>query len=70
MNKKDFRNYEILTPEFIGYCTYRIYRDNLASLCNQHKINLNHHDALSDAIACAQLFNLHLNNNSYINGIK
>lgn len=62
--------YDIPSPEFIGHCTYRIFRDNLASLCNQYKINLNHHDALSDARACAQLFNLHLNNNLNINGSR
>ena len=27
--------YEIPTPEFTGHCTYRIFGDNLASLCNQ-----------------------------------
>ena len=56
--------YEILSPEFTGHCTYKIYGDNLASLCRQYKIHLNHHDALSDAKACAELFNLHLNNNT------
>ena len=53
--------YDILVPEYIKHCTYKIYRDNLASLCMKHKIPLNHHDALSDAMACAKLFNLHLN---------
>lgn len=52
--------YEISSPEFIGHCTYRIYGDNLASLCGKYNIPLNHHDALSDARACAELFNLHL----------
>jgi DNA polymerase III subunit epsilon len=67
--KQTLDYYEISSPEFTGHCTYRIYGDNLASLCCQHKINLNHHDALSDAKACAQLFNLHLNNN-LINGSR
>lgn len=62
--------YNIPSPEFIGHCTYRIFGDNLASLCNQYKISLNHHDALSDAKACVQLFNLHLNNNLNINGTR
>ena len=52
--------YGIANAEFSGHCTYKIFRDNLASLCNQHKIGLNHHEALSDAKACAELFKLHL----------
>ncbi|MDI9366045.1 MAG: exonuclease domain-containing protein [Flavobacterium sp.] len=68
--KQTLDYYEISTPEFTGHCTYRIFGDNLASLCNKYKINLNHHDALSDARACAQLFNLHLNKNLNFNGIR
>ncbi len=68
--KQALTYYEISVPFFRGYCTYRIYGDNLASLCRIHNINLNHHDALSDAMACAQLFNLHLNNNLNINRSK
>lgn len=68
--RKTIEYYDILSPEFTEHCTYRIFRDNLASLCNQYKINLNHHDALSDAKACAQLFNLHLNKNLNFNGIR
>jgi len=56
--------YEISTPEFTGHCTYKIYGDNLASLCRQYKIHLNHHDALSDAKACAELFLIHLKENN------
>lgn len=52
--------YGISTPDFTGHCTYRIFGDSLASLCNQHKITLNHHDALSDAMACAKLYKLYL----------
>lgn len=48
------------TPEYEKHCTYRIFKQNLASLCSQHKIALNHHDALSDAKACAELFLMHL----------
>jgi DNA polymerase-3 subunit epsilon len=68
--KQTLEYYSISTPEFTGHCTYRIFRDNLASLCKAHEIYLNHHDALSDAMACAQLFNLHLNNNLNIHGSK
>ena len=52
--------YDIAPPKYRGHCTYRIFGDNLASLCKKHKIPLNHHDALSDAMACAELFKLHL----------
>jgi|ERR1035437_852367 DNA polymerase-3 subunit epsilon len=52
--------YDIAPPKYRGHCTYRIFGDNLASLCNEYKIPLNHHDALSDARACAKLFKLHL----------
>uniref|UniRef100_UPI00404973E6 exonuclease domain-containing protein n=1 Tax=Gelidibacter sp. TaxID=2018083 RepID=UPI00404973E6 len=60
--KQTLEYYEISSPEFTGYCTYRIFGDNLASLCNQYKINLNHHDALSDAKACSELFKIYINN--------
>jgi DNA polymerase III subunit epsilon len=53
--------YDILVPDYFKHCTYKIYRDNLASLCMKHQIPLNHHDALSDALACAELYELHLN---------
>lgn len=56
--------YDIEPPEYTGHCTYRIFGDNLASLCQKYRIPLNHHDALSDALACATLFQLHLNNNN------
>lgn len=60
--KKTLDYYGIQTPKYDKHCTYRIFRQNLASLCNQYKISLNHHDALSDAKACAELFLIHLNN--------
>jgi DNA polymerase III subunit epsilon len=59
--KQTLGYYNMACPEFNGHCTYRIFRSNLASLCRQYKISLNHHDALSDAKACAELFHLHLN---------
>ncbi len=52
--------YGISAPAYTGHCTYKIFRDNLASLCKQHKIPLNHHDALSDAMACAELYSMYL----------
>lgn len=48
--------YGLSTPEYNKFCTYKIYKSNLADLCMEHKIPLNHHDALSDARACAELF--------------
>lgn len=53
--------YELSVPEFKGHCSYRIYGKKLALLCQEHNIELNHHDALSDAKACAELFLKHLN---------
>jgi DNA polymerase-3 subunit epsilon len=52
--------YNIEPPKYTGHCTYRIFGDNLASLCEEYKIPLNHHDALSDAMACAKLFQIYL----------
>jgi len=52
--------YDIATPEYTGHCTYRIFGENLASLCQIYSIPLNHHDALSDALACAELFKIYL----------
>jgi DNA polymerase-3 subunit epsilon len=54
--------YDISLPEYTGHCTHKIYRDNLASLCKKYKITLNHHDALSDAKACSELFLIFLRN--------
>ena len=52
--------YNLSTPDYNKFCTYRIYRTNLADLCKKHNIPLNHHDALSDAKACAELYLKHL----------
>jgi len=57
---KTLEHYGMSAPEYTKYCTYRLYKDNLASLCKEHKIPLNHHDALSDAKACTELFLLYL----------
>jgi len=57
---KDEINILVQAPEYEKHCTYRIFRQNLASLCEHYKINLDHHDALSDAKACAELFSMHL----------
>lgn len=54
--------YGVAIPKYTGHCTYKIYGEKLDLLCSKYKIPLNHHDALSDALACAELFKMHLNN--------
>jgi len=54
--------YDLPTPKYQGKCTYRIFKKNHAALCAEHNIELNHHDALSDAKACAKLYLIHLGN--------
>ena len=60
--EKTLEYYGMTAPFYKKQCTYKIYRDNLASLCNEHKIVLSHHNALSDARACAKLYLMHLKN--------
>ena len=62
---KTLEYYGLQAPDYLKQCTYQIYRDNLASLCKKHKIALNHHEALSDAKACAVLYLKHLQNSKY-----
>ncbi|MEI7594588.1 MAG: 3'-5' exonuclease [Bacteroidota bacterium] len=52
--------YRLEHPEYVQACTYKIFGADLATLCRKHKIQLNHHDALSDAMACAKLYLMHL----------
>src|SRR5690606_15801318 len=52
-------HYRINPPGFKSHCTYKIYGQKLNNVCRSYGIELNHHDALSDAMACAQLFLLH-----------
>ena len=58
--KQTLEYYNMAVPAYNGNCTYKIYKDNLASVCRKYNIPLNHHDALSDARACAELYKLHL----------
>lgn len=51
--------YDEIQPQFEERCTLKIYRRGLAYLSKKYKISLNHHDALSDAHACAQLYLKH-----------
>ncbi|MBA3284649.1 MAG: DUF262 domain-containing protein, partial [Nitrosopumilus sp.] len=59
--KQTLEYYGLSYTEFTVHCTYRIFGAKLASLCGHYKIPLNHHDALSDAMACATLFQIHIN---------
>jgi DNA polymerase III subunit epsilon len=59
--KQTLEYYNMAVPAYNGNCTYKIYRNNLASLGRKYNIHLNHHDALSEAMACAELYKLHLN---------
>jgi DNA polymerase-3 subunit epsilon len=52
--------YKLQQPNYRQQCTYKIFGKGLAACCSEHRISLNHHDALSDAMACAQLYLLHL----------
>ncbi|MBV6646212.1 MAG: 3'-5' exonuclease [Cyclobacteriaceae bacterium] len=52
--------YNLPQPAFQEKCTRKIYRRGLSYLSKKYKISLNHHDALSDAHACAQLYLRHL----------
>jgi DNA polymerase-3 subunit epsilon len=56
---KTLEYYGIEDPEYEKHCTYRLFHKNLATLCQEFNIQLNHHDALSDAHACAELFLIH-----------
>lgn len=58
--EKTLEYYGMNAPIYEKCCTYRIFKDNLASLCQNYSIPLNHHDALSDARACATLYQIHL----------
>ena len=48
--------YNLPTPDYNKFCTYKICTSNFAILCEEHNIQLNHHDALSDAQVCAELY--------------
>lgn len=52
--------YDEIQPNFEERCTLTIFRRGLAYLSKKYKIPLKHHDAHSDAMACAQLYLIHL----------
>jgi DNA polymerase-3 subunit epsilon len=57
--EKTLRHYGIKPPMFIRHCTYRIFGSNLELCCKKYRIHLDHHNPLSDALACAKLFLIH-----------
>jgi len=61
--RKTLEFYEMPVPSFTHSCTCNLYkRKGLAVLCLEHNIELNHHNALSDAKACASLYLKYINN--------
>jgi DNA polymerase-3 subunit epsilon len=52
--------YRLPKPAYQQQCTYRIFGKGLAECCREHAIELKHHHALSDALACARLYQIHL----------
>jgi DNA polymerase-3 subunit epsilon len=61
--RKTLDFYGMPEPSYEPQCTYKIYKKKLNILCQAFDIPLNHHDALSDAKACAALYMKHLNSN-------
>ncbi|EOR95429.1 putative DNA polymerase III epsilon chain [Arcticibacter svalbardensis MN12-7] len=62
--------YRIAVPDFKAHCTYKIYGQKLNLVCSKYGIKLQHHDALSDALACAELFLIHNKKNNISSGIS
>lgn len=54
------RFYDIEAPKFKTQCTVKIYKRNLKFLADLYNIPLQHHNALSDAKACASLYLRHV----------
>ncbi|MXV38041.1 exonuclease [Flavobacteriaceae bacterium Ap0902] len=61
--EKTLAYYGMQAPAYNKVCTYKIFRKKLNLLCQDYAIALNHHDALSDAKACAALYQIYLKNN-------
>ncbi|MGJ8652031.1 MAG: 3'-5' exonuclease [Opitutaceae bacterium] len=54
--RKTLDFYGMSEPAYEQQCTYKLYKKKLNVLCVEYGIALNHHDALSDARACAELY--------------
>jgi hypothetical protein len=55
---KTLNHYNIKIHEFEKHCTLKIYGEKLNILGGKYKIDLNLHEALLGAMACAKLFYL------------
>lgn len=62
--KETLKFYALPVPFFTKHCTVSIYKRNLALLCSTFGIELQHHNALSDARACALLYSMYLDGKS------
>jgi DNA polymerase-3 subunit epsilon len=58
--RKTLDFYGMAEPAYEPQCTYKLYKKKLNVLCDEYGIELNHHNALSDALACAELYLRHL----------
>lgn len=56
--------YKLPKAKFHQHCTVQIFKRKLSLICDMYDIQLIHHNALSDAKACAQLFQMHLDGKS------
>ena len=54
--KQALEFYGLAQPQFEKQCTYKLFKKKLNHCCEEFDIPLNHHDALSDARACAALY--------------
>jgi len=54
--KRTLEHYSFELPEFEEVCTYKLSGLKLDTACNSFNIDLNHHNSLSDAEACAKLY--------------
>ncbi|MCW7512098.1 exonuclease domain-containing protein [Leptospira levettii] len=54
--RKTLEFYQIEEPIYEKADTYRIYGEKLSTLCEKYNIALDHHNALSDARACGELY--------------
>lgn len=62
--KQTLAYYNLPKIRFHQHCTVEIFKRKLSLLCNAYNIELTHHNALSDAKACAALFMMHLEGKS------
>jgi len=54
--RRALARYGLPEPQYEKRCTLSIYGKSLEDLCEEHHIELSHHQALSDARACAILY--------------